>query len=201
MFVPFPEKGTASWPDWRGGRGWRAGWPGCCSTSTCIWPLLSGTTILKFFSPVPILSICMAYCTMVTCTCCASYCTLVCLSLMYLLCILLYLLLKGTFKLKFTFFTMYISSRAFSKTRHVGRMWNFNPEKTINSRKVSPPVSRKCDPVSWNFDSASQKCDPVVWKYDSLSWKCYPVARNCFLVFWKFDLVSQIYYKLYDKNV
>ena len=47
---------------------------------------------------------------------------------------------KGTVNLNF-FFQMNINSRAYCKTHHVGRMWNFNPEIKRNSIKWSPPVS------------------------------------------------------------
>ena len=72
---------------------------------------------------------------------------------------------KGTVKFLTFFLIMDINSRAYCKTRHVGRMWNFNPGMTRNSRYGSLPVSRKCSLVS-------RKCIPVPQK-------CILIPRNC----------------------
>ena len=56
---------------------------------------------------------------------------------------------------------MDFNARAYCTTDQVGRMWNYNPEMTRNSRKGSLPVSRKCDPVYPKRDPVSQICDRV----------------------------------------
>ena len=69
---------------------------------------------------------------------------------------------------------MDVKSRAYCKTHHVCRMWNFNLEittglpKMVSGLQKCVSVSQKCIPVCQNCDLVSQKCDTV-------SQKCIPV--------------------------